>query len=359
MTTCRVVLATAIVVAACEFTQQARGSDEAPARAVAGDLPVWRSEDIGGGAKARVVKMMPQRHTVVEEVVEEMSPEEVADINRYRELVKAAKEAGSEAESQKAREELRKGLDELFQRDMERREKVVAEAEARVKKLREQIERRKTARSEIVELRVKTILNDADGLEFGIPFDPSAAGNHGFGVGGGTGRRILAVPPPLYVEPQPIDGMPSRPLRRQQLSGSSGMQPVGTPTDELPNSVPVIGSAGRMGSSGRRGKRDDDTISTDERVRILIRNLSHEKESRSIFAADELGKLGLKAKSAVDALKNRMDFPPGAANSPSDALRAACKRALERINEAIDQDDAKKLGIQPEPEPSAPNPAAY
>ena len=49
---------------------------------------------------------------------------------------------------------------------MQRREKQISDVEARVKKLRDQIEKRKKAKDDIVSLRLKTIVNEADGLGF-------------------------------------------------------------------------------------------------------------------------------------------------------------------------------------------------
>jgi hypothetical protein len=62
-------------------------------------------------------------------------------------------------------------LEQSFGRDLEHREQEVAEIESRVKKLREQIERRKKAKDEIVGLRLKTIVNEIEGLGFSSPQD--------------------------------------------------------------------------------------------------------------------------------------------------------------------------------------------
>jgi len=79
------------------------------------------------------------------------------------EKLRSAKEG---AEKEAAKKELSQLLEQSFTRDLEHREQDVAEIESRVKKLREQIERRKKAKDEIVGLRLKTIVNETEGLGF-------------------------------------------------------------------------------------------------------------------------------------------------------------------------------------------------
>jgi hypothetical protein len=79
------------------------------------------------------------------------------------ERLKSAKE-GKEKDT--AKNELLQLLEQSFTRDLEHREQEVADIESRVKKLREQIDRRKKAKDEIVGLRLKTIVNETEGLGF-------------------------------------------------------------------------------------------------------------------------------------------------------------------------------------------------
>lgn len=62
--------------------------------------------------------------------------------------------------------QLKKILETAFDFDLKRREKEVSEIEGRVRKLRDQIEKRKKAKEDIITLRLKTIANEADGLGF-------------------------------------------------------------------------------------------------------------------------------------------------------------------------------------------------
>ena len=53
-----------------------------------------------------------------------------------------------------------------FENDLKQREKDLAEVEKRVKTLREQLDKRKGAQAEIINLRLQTLVNDANGLGF-------------------------------------------------------------------------------------------------------------------------------------------------------------------------------------------------
>jgi hypothetical protein len=88
------------------------------------------------------------------------------------------KSAKNDAEKTAATNEISKLLEKSFQRDLAEREKHVSDVEARVKKLREQVEKRKKAKDEIISLRLKTIVNEADGLGFpaNAQFIPGPAG---------------------------------------------------------------------------------------------------------------------------------------------------------------------------------------
>jgi hypothetical protein len=95
-----------------------------------------------------------------------MSPEEMQEFEAFHRAVEKLKSAKSDADKTSATNELSKLLDKSFQRDLERREHEIAQVEARVKKLRDQIEKRKKAKDDILNLRLKTIVNEADGLGF-------------------------------------------------------------------------------------------------------------------------------------------------------------------------------------------------
>jgi hypothetical protein len=95
-----------------------------------------------------------------------MSHEEMQAFEAFHQAVEKLKSAKNDADKTNATNEISKLLEKSFQRDLERRERQVAEVEARVKKLRDQIEKRKKAKDDILNLRLKTIVNEADGLGF-------------------------------------------------------------------------------------------------------------------------------------------------------------------------------------------------
>jgi hypothetical protein len=81
-------------------------------------------------------------------------------------LIKQLRDAKVDPAKQAAMKSIRQLLDRAFDRDISRREDEVSEIEGRVRMLREQIEKRKKAKDDIVGLELKTILNEAEGLGF-------------------------------------------------------------------------------------------------------------------------------------------------------------------------------------------------
>jgi len=100
-----------------------------------------------------------------------VSPEEDAELEALSQAIHKFKSAKSDADKTTAKNEISKALEKVFKRDMERREKQIADVEARVKKLREQLENRTKAKDEILSLHLKTIVNEAEGLGFPGHFD--------------------------------------------------------------------------------------------------------------------------------------------------------------------------------------------
>jgi hypothetical protein len=103
-----------------------------------------------------------------------MGREEMQEFEAFHRAVGKLKSAKNDADKTSATTELSKMLEKSFQRDLERREHEIAHVEARVKKLRDQIEKRKKSKEDIISLRLKTIVNEADGLGFPGGFGPEA-----------------------------------------------------------------------------------------------------------------------------------------------------------------------------------------
>jgi hypothetical protein len=103
--------------------------------------------------------------------------------------LRAAKTDEAKDEAKKATQTL---LDSYFEADMKKREREIADIEARVKRLRAQLQKRRAAKDEIVQLQLKVIVNEAEGLGFfSAPPSNSAGMEMGMGgdMGGGMGGQ--------------------------------------------------------------------------------------------------------------------------------------------------------------------------
>jgi|HubBroStandDraft_6_1064221.scaffolds.fasta_scaffold35127_3 hypothetical protein len=119
----------------------------------------WESPNRGGKGFLRVMRDKGMRREAIEEA------------QAFQGAIYKLRSAKEGAEKEAAKKELLQCLEKSFTRDLDHREREVAEIESRVKKLREQIERRKKAKDEIVGLRLKTIVNETEGLGFPGPQD--------------------------------------------------------------------------------------------------------------------------------------------------------------------------------------------
>ena len=123
------------------------------------------------------VKLVPR--TVYESQMVPISESELRDMQSYQVTLQTLRNENlAEDTKANARVMLAKFVALQFDRDLESREKDVVELEARVKKLREQLDKRKAAREKIIELRLTTIQNEIDGL--GFPGGTGMAPGEGF-----------------------------------------------------------------------------------------------------------------------------------------------------------------------------------
>jgi hypothetical protein len=124
-----------------------------------------------------------------------------ADIRAAAEKVHAAEDEATKAE---ATEKLTGLLDKYFEDDMQARNKELEKIAARLTKLREQLDRRRTKKQEIIGLQVKVVLNEAEGL--GFYSSPNGYGTYGSTFRGPGEFRFgnfgdEAFTPPVPVEP--------------------------------------------------------------------------------------------------------------------------------------------------------------
>lgn len=83
-----------------------------------------------------------------------------------RKAAEALRDAKSDETRDQAEDKLRELLSKYFHEDMKRREADLQQMESRLKKLQEQLARRHDKKDEIVDLQIKVLINEADGLGF-------------------------------------------------------------------------------------------------------------------------------------------------------------------------------------------------
>jgi len=149
------------------------GLSQPPAAAPAPPAPPRRPDspvddfDRRGGMGRRGFGMLRGRGPFAHPI----SEEEIQEFKALHQAVKNLKTAKNDAEKTSATNEISQVLEKWFKRDLERRENQISEIETRVKKLRDQIDKRKKAKDEIINLRLKTIVNEANGLGFPGAFE--------------------------------------------------------------------------------------------------------------------------------------------------------------------------------------------
>jgi hypothetical protein len=150
------------------------------------------------------------------------------------------RDATSDEAKGKAQGELRRLLSEYFEKDMKRRKTDLDEMEKRLGKLRNQLERRQAKMDEIVDLQIKVLINEADGLGFfsGEPqsdflFEkrhPLATFERATKLLAPT--RIEAVPLAPIAPPVPVDfsATPAPAATQPPTSPAAAAQPGAVPT---------------------------------------------------------------------------------------------------------------------------------
>ena len=99
----------------------------------------------------------------------------------WQQLRQKVLEAKDETTRKQRGAELQKFLEGVFDEDLARREKELSKLEARLKKLRDSVESRKTNRDRIIGVRMDSLMLDAQGLGLpglGTPSFDNNAGNH-------------------------------------------------------------------------------------------------------------------------------------------------------------------------------------
>src|SRR5262245_37031119 len=113
-------------------------------------------------------------------------------------LVKQLRDTTDEAKKAELTKKLETAVGKHFDEDMKVREAELARLEERLKKLKDQLERRRKAKAEILQLHVKVLVNEAEGLGFsGASFFEHA------GIGGSNLAPLPASGPPSQWDTKP------------------------------------------------------------------------------------------------------------------------------------------------------------
>jgi hypothetical protein len=193
--------------------------------------------DAALGRSRRVIvdeqRVLPDGRSVLEAREIEISTSRTDLMRAVGEAAEALRAADGEDAKAKAAAQLAKILNAYFDEDMKRRAAELAKIEERVKKLRTQFDKRAAKKQEIINLQIKVLENEANGLGF---FNSTGGGGYGGGYGGGDGgygggyggrgsygpsnpmtadETQLMLPPP----PRPTDLLPSNPpVERRQVA---------------------------------------------------------------------------------------------------------------------------------------------
>jgi hypothetical protein len=107
-----------------------------------------------------------------------------AKLRRKVEEIKSQLHDADEKKKAELTKQLEGAVSECFDEDMKVREKELTRIEERLAKLRSQLDRRRKARGDIIQLELKVLLNEAEGLGFSVL---SGEEHSGFGAGMGMG----------------------------------------------------------------------------------------------------------------------------------------------------------------------------
>jgi hypothetical protein len=135
------------------------------------------------------------------------------------EITRLANQLRDADESKKAEltKELETAVSKYFDEDLKARENELTKLEERVKKLRSQLDRRRTAKDEVVQLQIKVMINEVEGLGFsgslsGLTESPSGLI---MAYPSSTAPSPISVPgPPLVPAPAAVPTAPSIGPRR-------------------------------------------------------------------------------------------------------------------------------------------------
>jgi hypothetical protein len=157
----------------------------------------------------------------------------------YRQAYQAYQAAADDAAKSKASTELKANLEKQYDLFVEGQKKQIEDLEARLAKLREQLDKRRAAKERVVELKLQMVLSQAEGLGFPDSGYPNGATMFGQN---------------LYQTPLPSDGysnvypaqdspalLPPAPVPPQSIPLLQTIPPATAPAPQLPGADPFGG----------------------------------------------------------------------------------------------------------------------
>ena len=98
--------------------------------------------------------------------IEPIPPEELEAFKKLQAAIQQLSTGKDDETRKAAADTIQQQLTTQFEADLKQREKELEEVEQRVKSLREQLDKRKAAQADIINLRLQTLVNNANGLGF-------------------------------------------------------------------------------------------------------------------------------------------------------------------------------------------------
>lgn len=124
------------------------------------------------------------------------------------------KRAANDAEKEEVQQELRKLVNDAFEADLEERQKDIEEVKARVAALEALLEKRRQEKANIIELHIKTLQNEAEGLGFFTEPLGDAKSREGLNLFSARRRSIpREFPADRFGNSGTIDPQPANPPR--------------------------------------------------------------------------------------------------------------------------------------------------
>jgi len=150
-------------------------------------------------AKGWTIQVPDSAPVVVPDAGQHFATTQQARASKTSQAMQQLAQATTDEETQAAQDELRQALEEEYDKALAAYEKKLDDMEQRMQALRDEVSKRRDARDELVELRLKMLTYEAQGLPW--PGQSASRSNFsGYNLPGGRGRVLQYAPPTNYLE---------------------------------------------------------------------------------------------------------------------------------------------------------------